>query len=99
MKNCNAELLGLATLAGIAAWQQRSAAARRAHLHGPPSFLASHRPSIAESASRQVYWAAAFLLPAAFTDLAVERYRGSFHNKTMYVPLAASAATLAASVR
>ena len=52
-----------------------------------------------DSASRQLNGAAALLALAALTDSAVEHYRGSFHNKTMYVPLGAAAVTLLASLR
>ena len=43
--------------------------------------------------------ASALLAAAALADSAVEHYRGSFHNKAMYAPLAISSLTLAASVR
>lgn len=49
--------------------------------------------------ARPVHWAAALLAFAALADSAIEHYRGQFHNKTMYVPLAVSALTLAASLR
>jgi hypothetical protein len=52
-----------------------------------------------DTASRQLNGAAALLAFAALTDSAVEHYRGSFHNKSMYVPLVASAVTLLASLR
>jgi hypothetical protein len=94
------EVLCLVALAGLAA----VAAAQR---RPPPSMIARAvavlpprlSPAVATSASRQVNGAAALLALAALTDSAVEHYRGSFHNKTMYVPLAVSALTLVASLR
>lgn len=52
-----------------------------------------------QSASRQINWAAALLAFSALTDSGVEHYRGSFHNKTMFVPLGVSALALIASLR
>ena len=42
---------------------------------------------------------AALLALAALCDSGIEHYRGSFHNKTMYLPLGVAALTLAASLR
>jgi len=82
----NAEILGLATIATLGAL----ALARR-----------GARSSVTRSSdsARPVHWAAALLALSSLADSAVEHYRGSFHNKAMYVPLAVSAATLVASVR
>ena len=52
-----------------------------------------------DTTSRPLNGAAALLALAALTDSAVEHYRGSFHNKIMYVPLGAAALTLLASLR
>lgn len=49
--------------------------------------------------AQRLDWGAALLALAALSDSGVEHYRGSFHNKAMYAPLAASALTLAASAR
>jgi hypothetical protein len=50
-------------------------------------------------AARQFEQASALLAASALADSVVEHYRGSFHNKAMYAPLAVSLLTLAASVR
>jgi hypothetical protein len=57
-----------------------------------PHYHRSNNARVVDSASA---------LPAlsALADSSVEHYRGSFHNKTMYAPLAVSALTLAASLR
>ena len=51
------------------------------------------------AAARQLDRASALLAASALADSAIEHYRGSFHNKAMYAPLAVSALTLAASGR
>ena len=51
------------------------------------------------AAARQFDRASALLAVSALADSAIEHYRGSFHNKAMYAPLAVSALTLAASGR
>ncbi len=48
---------------------------------------------------RAVDWAAALLSALALADSGLEHYRGSFHNKTMYLPLGVAAVTLAACLR
>ena len=50
-------------------------------------------------AARRLNRAAGVLAACALLDSAVEHYRGSFHNKTMYVPLGAATVTLFASLR
>ncbi len=93
------ELLGLAVLASLAviAADRRRKPRPRISLR-PAAPLPSHSAS-AMRASRQVNSASALLALASLTDSAVEHYRGSFHNRTMYVPLVVSALTLAASLR
>lgn len=93
------ELLGLVALAGLAvlaAYQRRP---QPSSLARATALLPSRAPIAAGAAGRQVNGAAALLSLAALADSAFEHYRGSFHNKTMYVPLAVSALTFAASVR
>jgi hypothetical protein len=82
----NVELVGLtalATLGAVVATQRGGAT----------------RPSPRSGNTRAVDWASALLALSALADSSVEHYRGSFHNKTMYAPLAVSALTLAASLR
>ncbi|PTM86949.1 hypothetical protein [Mycoplana dimorpha] len=47
---------------------------------------------------RQLNGAAAILALSVLCDSAVEHYRGSFHNRAMYMPLIVSALTLGASL-
>jgi hypothetical protein len=82
----NAELVGLAALATLGAL----AAAHRSTTTGP---------SLRSNNARAVDSASALLAFSALADSSVEHYRGSFHNRTMYAPLAVSALTLAASLR
>ena len=86
----NRRLLGLAAIAALG-----TAAALR------PGALPIARQSsqIPQRSVRGVYWASALLALAALADSGIEHYRGSFHNKAMYVPLGVSAVTLAASIR
>jgi len=68
----------------------------------PVLSAATLRPAIRrerEAIDRQIDWASAMLAFAALADSGIEHYRGSFHNKTMYVPLAVATITLAASLR
>jgi hypothetical protein len=48
-------------------------------------------------AGRELSKAAALLATAALSDSAIEHYRGSFHNRTMFLPLAVASQTLGAS--
>jgi hypothetical protein len=82
----NAELAGLAALATLGAL----AAAHRSTITGP---------SLRSNNARAVDSASALLAFSALADSSVEHYRGSFHNRMMYAPLAVSALTLAASLR
>jgi hypothetical protein len=85
--------LGLVAVAAQR-WQppQRKVAGRSLALVRPRAQLRMR------NAARRVDCASALLALAALTDSGIEHYRGSFHNKTMYVPLAASAITLAAAL-
>jgi hypothetical protein len=94
------QALGVAALLGLAAL----AAAQPKRAEHPIASLPAKllRPGVTphlDDPSRQINGAAALLALAALTDSAVEHYRGSFHNKTMYVPLGAAAVTLLASLR
>ena len=88
-----------AVLGGLAALG--AATTRRKH-HGIAALPAKVLPPRATprlDTSRQLNGAAALLALAALADSGIEHYRGSFHNKTMYVPLGAAALTLLASLR
>jgi hypothetical protein len=50
------------------------------------------------SAARQLNLGAALLALAVLADSAIEHYRGSFHNRTMYAPLASAALALGGSL-
>ncbi|MGH7029293.1 MAG: hypothetical protein ACREEZ_02585 [Stellaceae bacterium] len=51
------------------------------------------------AAGRRLDGASALLAASVLADSAIEHYRGSFHNKAMYVPLGVSALTLAVSLQ
>jgi len=89
-------LLGLAAIAAGAS-ALLAARQRRLDRRGGDSASAEDR-SPTSSAARQLDRASALLAASALADSAVEHYRGSFHNKAMYIPLGVSALTLAASV-
>ena len=93
--------LGVAALLGVVALAAATAEAARARRSPalPAKFLWPRATPRFDTASRQLNGAAALLALAALADSAVEHYRGSFHNKTMYVPLGAAALTLLASLR
>jgi len=80
-------------------------AAVRMHVAGPKrlpraSILPFRAPGrrLEAAAGRQTNLAAALLALSVLADSGVEHYRGSFRNKAMFVPLAVSAATVAASL-
>lgn len=59
----------------------------------------SERGAVAVSAAaRQLNLGAALLALAVLADSAVEHYRGSFHNRAMYAPLASATLALAGSL-
>jgi len=82
----NAELVGLAALGALGGLVATRRGTRT-------------KPSPRSDNARAVDAAAALLALSALADSGVEHYRGSFHNKTMYAPLAVSALTLLASLR
>ncbi len=56
------------------------------------------RQHLTKTAGRRLNGSAAMLAFSVLADSAVEHYRGSFHNRAMYVPLAVSALTLGGSL-
>ncbi|HWE72351.1 MAG TPA: hypothetical protein VG328_04270 [Stellaceae bacterium] len=93
--------LGVAALLGLIAVAAAVPKHKDSRVPLLPAKILRRPPRTArlDTASRQLNGAAALLALAALTDSAVEHYRGSFHNKTMYVPLGAATATLLASLR
>lgn len=73
---------------------RRATAPRLAHLIArlAPS------PAATQAAGRRLNSSAALLAFSVLADSAVEHYRGSFHNRAMYIPLVTGALTLGASV-
>jgi hypothetical protein len=55
-------------------------------------------PTVIQTAGRRINGSAALLAFSVLADSAVEHYRGSFHNRAMYTPLAAAALTLGGSL-
>jgi hypothetical protein len=62
-----------------------------------PSARAQKR-DLSRTAGRRLNGSAAILALSVLADSAVEHYRGSFENRAMFVPLAAAALTLGASL-
>jgi hypothetical protein len=89
-------MIGLAAIAtaalAVVVQRQRRLERRSTTLAGVEARSATN------AAARQLDRASALLAASALADSAVEHYRGSFHNKAMYAPLAVSALTLAAGV-
>src|SRR5215471_10949057 len=56
------------------------------------------RRELTKTAGRRLNGSAAMLAFSVLADSAIEHYRGSFHNRAMYVPLAVSALTLGGSL-
>jgi hypothetical protein len=56
------------------------------------------RRELTKTAGRRLNGSAAMLAFSVLADSAVEHYRGSFHNRAMYVPLAVSALTVGGSL-
>jgi hypothetical protein len=69
---------------------------RFAHRYSPME--RRRRLDVTRSAGRRLNGSAAALAFSVLADSAVEHYRGSFHNRAMYVPLAVSALTLGGSL-
>ncbi len=63
-----------------------------------PGERARRSDAIADRAARRLNASSALLSLSVLADSSVEHYRGMFHNKAMFVPLAVSAATLASSL-
>lgn len=55
-------------------------------------------PAAVRAAARELNLGAALLALAVLADSAVEHYRGSFHNRAMYVPLASATLALGGSL-
>ena len=60
--------------------------------------MSERKAATINTAARQLNLGAALLALAVLADSAVEHYRGSFHNRTMYAPLVSAALALAGSV-
>jgi hypothetical protein len=60
--------------------------------------MSERGPAAGSAAARQLNLGAALLALAVLADSAVEHYRGSFHNRAMYVPLAAATLALGGSL-
>ena len=92
-------LVGLAAALAAAGSVAVLAQARRGGRGGPVGRPepppAGEVPPTAKVAAGGLDRASALLAASALCDSAVEHYRGLFHNKAMYVPLAVSALTLA----
>jgi hypothetical protein len=72
--------------------------AQRRHLARPALAPPQATPPRQNQAAQKITRASSLLAGAVLADSAVEHYRGSFHNKAMYLPLAVSAQTLAAGL-
>jgi hypothetical protein len=70
--------------------------ARLAHHYSPSE--RRRRLDLTKTAGRRLNGSAAMLAFSVLADSAIEHYRGSFHNRAMYVPLAVSALTLGGSL-
>lgn len=60
--------------------------------------MSERKPAAINTAARQLNLGAALLALAVLADSAVEHYRGSFHNRAMYAPLASATLALAGSL-
>jgi len=60
--------------------------------------VSERAPAVIGPAARQLNLGAALLALAVLADSAVEHYRGSFHNRAMYAPLASAALALGGSL-
>jgi hypothetical protein len=70
--------------------------ARLAHRCSPAE--RRRRQHLTKTAGRRLNSSAAMLAFSVLADSAIEHYRGSFHNRAMYVPLAVSALALGGSL-
>jgi len=88
---------GFAALAAAGALAVLANAQRR-HLNKPA--LPPPQPTSPQAqAAQKINLASSLLAGAVLADSAVEHYRGSFHNKAMYLPLAISAQALVAGLQ
>lgn len=94
-------LLAATALGMVIAWSRGAAATPRGAKRDASPVLAPHdRTTVGEptrAAGRRFDLSAALLALAVLGDSAIEHYRGSFQNRAMYTPLAASSLTLLAS--
>ena len=60
--------------------------------------MSDRSPAVVNAAARQLNLGAALLALAVLADSAVEHYRGSYHNRAMYAPLASAALALGGSL-
>ncbi|HLI22183.1 MAG TPA: hypothetical protein VKV32_13745 [Stellaceae bacterium] len=91
--------LGIPALLGVLALASPSPGVARSRVARLRTPLQPQREAQLGAADRRINLAAALLALAALTDSGIEHYRGSFHNKAMFIPLGAAALTLAASLR
>ena len=100
MSGTTGEGVGLAALVTIAAGVLGTLATRSR----PPKLrrvlaaLPVGDHALAARAARHLNASSALLSLSVLADSGIEHYRGMFHNKAMFVPLAVSAATLATSL-
>jgi hypothetical protein len=73
------------------------ASAQRRHLSRRKLSLPTATPA-RERATQRLYLASALLAGAVLADSAVEHYRGSFHNKVMYLPLGIASQAIVANL-
>jgi hypothetical protein len=85
----------VATVAGLGLL----AIGARARQGARQTLPAPARSARGRARARDVDLSAALLSLCALSDSAIEHYRGSFHNKTMWAPLGVSSLMLAASVK
>lgn len=89
----------LGTIVFASAMSRRPRAATRATRTGKLLDVAGGSGHAAVvQAARRLNRASGVIATSTLLDSAVEHYRGSFHNKAMFVPLVASALALAASI-
>ncbi len=93
--------VGLAALAAIAAGVLGAIATRDVAVprrHPVLSRLSRNDPEVGARAARRLNASAALLSLSVLADSGIEHYRGMFHNRAMFLPLATAAATLASSL-
>jgi hypothetical protein len=64
----------------------------------PPRLGGGRERAMSAKLARRLNNSSALLALSVFADSSIEHYRGMFHNKAMFIPLAASAASLASSL-